>query len=108
MRISRRPLMRVRMIVLVVGVLFVGHVATGEDAKSAAPAGPRFAISKETTYVSGPVRADGTIDYVEAVNERLAKGVTKENNAAILLLQAEMVRDVPGREAHYAKVWKKL
>jgi hypothetical protein len=73
----------------------------------AAPVGPRFVISKETTYVSGPVRADGTIDYVEAVNERLSKGVTTVNNAAILLLQAEMAGDAP-RAEHYAKVWKKL
>jgi hypothetical protein len=106
MQITRRSLMRVRLIVMV-AVLGLGRGVMGEDAKPAAPAGPRFVISKETTYVTGPVRADGTIDYVEAVNERLSKGVTKENNAGILMLQAEMAGEV-GRPEHFAKVWKKL
>src|SRR4051794_5996625 len=99
----RRSLMRVRLLVMLVTVLGMQGSSTAEEAKPAPAAGPRFAISKETTYVAGPVRADGTIDYVEAVNERLSKGVTKGNNSAILMLQAEMVGDVPGREEHYAK-----
>src|SRR5881394_1999842 len=70
--------MRVWTLVLVctglVGVCF------GEDVKPAA--GARFEISKETTFVTEPVRADGTIDYVEAINAQLSKGATKENNSA--------------------------
>ncbi|MCD4825908.1 MAG: hypothetical protein K8S55_15050 [Phycisphaerae bacterium] len=48
----------------------------------------KIVISKETTFVDGPVNSDGTINYVKALNEQFAKGVTPENNAAPLLLKA--------------------
>src|SRR5437867_12997122 len=47
-----------------------------------------FTISKETTYVTGPLDKDGYIDYAAALNERLSRGVTPENNANVLLWQA--------------------
>ena len=34
----------------------------------------------------GRLKADGTVDYLAALNEQCSKGVTKENNAAVLLL----------------------
>ena len=49
---------------------------------------PAFTIGRETTIVDGPVNADGTIDYVAAINELLSKSVTAENNAAIPLIEA--------------------
>jgi hypothetical protein len=49
---------------------------------------PRFTVSKETTYVTGPLDKDGYVDCVTALNERLSKGVTPENNANVLLWQA--------------------
>lgn len=56
---------------------------------TADPAAMRpFTLSKETTLVTGPVRPDGTIDYVAALNERASKGVTPENNGAIPFLKA--------------------
>src|SRR5207248_10716636 len=39
-------------------------------------------------------------------NEHLSQGATRENNAAILVLEAVEGMDV-GREGHYAKVWTK-
>jgi len=48
----------------------------------------KFTISRETTYVTGPLDRDGYIDYAAALNERLAKGVTPENNANVLLWKA--------------------
>src|SRR6266852_3388034 len=48
----------------------------------------RFTISKETTYVTGPLDKDGYIDYAAALNERLGKGVTPENNANVLIWKA--------------------
>jgi len=47
-----------------------------------------FTISKETTYVTGPVDKNGYIDYAAALNERLKKGVTPENNANVLIWKA--------------------
>lgn len=45
-------------------------------------------ISRVTTYLLGPVNPDGTINYVAALNAEMSKGVTPENNAAVLLLRA--------------------
>ena len=52
------------------------------------PADNRITISPETTYVTGPVRPDGTINYVAALDRMCSEGVTPENNAAPLLLRA--------------------
>jgi hypothetical protein len=45
-------------------------------------------ISPETTYLTEPLRPDGTVDYIAACNARLSKGVTANNNAAIPLFKA--------------------
>ncbi len=48
---------------------------------------PKITISKETTWATEPLKGDGTVDYLEAVNRRFGKGVTPENNACVLLYQ---------------------
>ncbi len=45
-------------------------------------------ISKETTYLTEPLRTDGYIDYIAAMNQRASQGVTPENNASVLFWQA--------------------
>ena len=53
-------------------------------------------VSYETTRLTGPLFPDGTVNYVAALNEMYGEGVTPDNNAAILLLQAfgpEMLDD---------------
>jgi hypothetical protein len=52
------------------------------------PHKPRFTISKETTYITEPLDKDGYPDYAAALNERLGKGVTPENNANVLIWKA--------------------
>jgi hypothetical protein len=49
---------------------------------------PELVVSPETTYVTGPLRPDGTVDYVAYLNAQQAEGVTPENNAAVLLVDA--------------------
>jgi len=49
---------------------------------------PKFPVSKETTYVTGPLDKEGYIDYEAALNDRLGKGITPENNANVLLWKA--------------------
>ncbi len=49
---------------------------------------PHFTVSKETTYVTKPLDADGYIDYAAALHERLHRGVTPDNNAVVLLWKA--------------------
>jgi hypothetical protein len=48
----------------------------------------KFTVSKETTFVTGPVDADGFIDYPAALNDRLGQGVTAETNANVLIWRA--------------------
>ena len=49
---------------------------------------PKITISKETTWVTEPLRADGTVRYLEAINRMLCEDVTPENNACVMLYQA--------------------
>ena len=45
-------------------------------------------IGPETTYVTGPIKPDGSIDYPAALHERLSVDVKPEENAAILIDRA--------------------
>ena len=49
---------------------------------------PKVTVSKKTTYVTGPLRPDGTVDFAAALNEMLGRGVTPENNAVVPLMRA--------------------
>lgn len=44
-------------------------------------------VGPRTTFVTGPLRRDGTVNYVAALNLLCSKGVTPENNAAIPLFR---------------------
>jgi hypothetical protein len=63
-------------------------VATQAPGKGEKKRQPKFTLGKETTYVKGPLTKDGYVDYVTALNQRLSKGVTPENNANVLLWKA--------------------
>ncbi|MCA9039685.1 MAG: hypothetical protein KDA65_04985 [Planctomycetaceae bacterium] len=45
-------------------------------------------VSPETTYITEPLRKDGTVDYAVAINKQNKIGITPENNAIVLLSQA--------------------
>jgi hypothetical protein len=49
---------------------------------------PALTISRETTFILEPLRADGTPDYVAWLDKEYGADVTPENNAAIPLTQA--------------------
>lgn len=49
---------------------------------------PRIRISPETTRVTGPLDAEGYVDFLAACNAQAGAGITLENNAYLLLLQA--------------------
>lgn len=59
-----------------------------QDKEPAKKSKPKYTIGKETTFITGPLDKDGNIDYVAALNERLSKGVTPENNANVLVWKA--------------------
>ena len=72
--------------------------------KEAAPA-PKITkagirLSKETTFFTEPLREDGTINYVAALNKKFSQDVTPENNAAVLLWQAYGLPDGLGERFH--------
>ena len=45
-------------------------------------------ISKETTFITAPLQPCGYPDYFAALNQRMSKGVTPENNSSVLFLKA--------------------
>lgn len=61
---------------------------TGGETPIAVKRRGTFTVGKTTTYLTAPLDANGHIDYASVLNERLSKGVTPENNAAVLLWQA--------------------
>ena len=50
---------------------------------------PPLTISKDTTYITEPLLADGTPDYVGWLNGKCGAGVTPDNNAAPQLVAIE-------------------
>jgi hypothetical protein len=65
--------------------------------KTGPAAKPRIlvTISKETTCITEPLHPDGYPDYVAALNQRMSKGVTPENNAAVPFWQAMGPAEIP-------------
>ncbi len=49
---------------------------------------PSIIVSPETTYITTPLKLDGMPDYSKWLLEHGRKGVTPENNAAVLMWQA--------------------
>lgn len=88
--------------VLVLSLIAVGSLALaarcGEDELAAGvaqkPKSP-VTISKETTRLTEPLRADGYVDYIAALNQHCSQGVTPDNNAAVLMIQALGPRELP-------------
>jgi len=65
---------------------------------------PPIVVSKQTTYITAPLRPDGLPDYQKYVRDKLREGVTPENNAAVLMWQATGPGDLkPNEQAAVAK-----
>jgi hypothetical protein len=71
-----------------VSVLGILASATASLVYAAWPGRSTFTVGEETTYVTGPLDKHGYVDYVTALNERLRKEITPENNANVLIWQA--------------------
>lgn len=66
------------------------------------PPTAKITVSKETTFITEPLDTEGYVDYFAALNMAMSKGVTPQNNAAVLLYQAfgpKLVREATGAEA---------
>ena len=96
-----------RQLHLVAALVLIGTTARvlGADApdKLTKPAAnPHITVSKETTYITAPLRPDGSVDYLKSLNEP-PEGVTPENNAAVMFFKAMgpgMVQQ-PYRDQYY-------
>src|SRR5437879_2771338 len=71
-----------RVLALLLVAVLAPNLAAQEKRK------PKISISRDTTYITGPIDADGYPDYITALNERLSAGVTADNNANVLLFKA--------------------
>ncbi|MCD4728573.1 MAG: hypothetical protein K8R46_12980 [Pirellulales bacterium] len=71
-------------------LVFAFTACTTEPSAEEKPAKsrPAITISKETTFITEPLDADGYPDYVAAMNRHCSRGVTPENNAAVLFWKA--------------------
>ena len=84
---------RMRWLIVVVPVVLVATAAALSAAdkpngNSKPKSSVLVTISKETTYITEPLRPDGYPDYLAALNQQLSKGVTPENNSAVLFWKA--------------------
>lgn len=67
-------------------LLFVSCAAVAPSPPQASSrSGLGFTVSPQTTILVEPLRPDGSVDYVAAINRDLGRGVTVQNNAAVAL-----------------------
>src|SRR5688572_15181307 len=66
----------------------------------------KVTIAKATTVITEPLRSDGYPDYLRYLDEKLSKGVTPLNNAAVPLWQAMGPKEIS--EDQRAELFKKL
>jgi hypothetical protein len=80
--------------IIALGLAGVG-ISQGQATRPATsrPTTMGIVIGRDTTYVTGPLRPDGTVDYIAAVNAEFSQGVTPQNNAACLLVRINPPED---------------
>ncbi|MEX1097541.1 MAG: hypothetical protein WED34_15960 [Planctomycetales bacterium] len=69
-------------------LIAVGLAMAADAPPAAKPSKLPFTVSRETTHITEPLRADGTPDYLAALEAMASEGVTPENNAAVLYWRA--------------------
>ena len=55
---------------------------------------PPIRISRETTFLVSPIRDDGRVDYIAALNQQLQKDVTPENYSVVRFRRAIVHSDL--------------
>jgi hypothetical protein len=72
------------LIIACLGVLAALSVGAADAPNSARP----FTLSKETTAITEPLKADGTVDYVAAISQLYGGKVTRDDNGYVTWLKA--------------------
>lgn len=63
-----------------------GTIAFAQEAKpDPKPAKPAITVSKETTWATEPLDAEGRVDYAGFLNQHFSRGVSPETNAVVEL-----------------------
>ncbi len=62
---------------------------------------PTIVVSKETTFITEPLRADGLPDYEAYILQQASEGVTPANNAAVLSWQAMWPGEMGGQREYW-------
>ncbi len=70
------------------GLLVLTGGVPREQMCLAQPHKPKFTVSRSTTFVTEPLHPNGYVDFAAAINSRLSKGITADNNACIPLYEA--------------------
>lgn len=84
-RIRLVPLAAVAALLVLGAIAALSHAA---DRPLPAPrVMPKIQVNRETTYLTGPLNADGEVDYVAANESRNSAGATPENNFSVVLWQ---------------------
>lgn len=88
-RSSKRSfvLVAVAALLLVAGATANALGQTRPATSSTSPTTLPFKISKDTTRITSPLKPDGTVDYLAAIEGPALQGVTPENNAGAALLR---------------------
>ena len=87
MRLRRTTCVVLLLVTVVVLLLLWAWGPVGIRMLTGGPA-VKVMISEETTHIVKPLRNDGYVDYVAALNEQLSQGVTPQNNMVVLFLKA--------------------
>ena len=66
----------------------------------------QITVSPETTVFTAPLKPSGDVDLIAAMNGRLSEGITTENNAVVLLVQAIGPSEIPqeNRATYFAEL----
>lgn len=90
---ASKPLVLLLVVFTISRLSSVTLAAPADDSPDAGPTPPaatppQITLAKDATFVTGPLKENGYVNYHAALNERLSKGITVENNAAIPLIRA--------------------
>ncbi len=97
------PLRLPRAGAVIVALAVLASIPAWAQQGGAATSRPKFTLSKETTAITSPLNADGTPDYVGALNAKYSQGVTPENNGFVVWLEAVGTRWQDGNIADAAR-----
>jgi hypothetical protein len=76
--------------------LFAVARAIADDTAATGPSTSLpFKVSADTTSALGPLNADGSVNYVGAINAKFGDGVTPENNGVVVWLKIMGTNKVP-------------